>query len=104
MSSLEFLRQFRIGPLALFDTFATFLGVLLLAPWLSRAFLKLGFVVPLRSWFLFAFPLSVIAHVLVHVSTPLSDEVIRTEGGILAKIVVGGLFFLGMFFISRKKS
>lgn len=70
MFSIEFLRQFRIGPFTIFDTVSAYLGILLLAPLLSWLTSKINLKIPVVSWIWFTMPLSVIFHVLFRQSTP----------------------------------
>ncbi len=70
MFSIEYLRQFKIGPFAIFDTVSAYLGILLLAPILAWLFSKVNLKIPVVSWIWFTMPLSVLFHVLFRQSTP----------------------------------
>lgn len=71
MISLEHLRQFKIGPFAIFDIAVSYLSILILSPILNLLMSKLQVKVPLISWLCFTLPLSVIFHLIFHQSTPL---------------------------------
>lgn len=70
MFSLEYLRQFRIGPFTIFDTASAYLGILLLSPILSWLFSKVNLKIPVVSWVWLTMPISVLFHVLFSQSTP----------------------------------
>lgn len=70
MFSIEYLRQFKIGPFAIFDTVSAYLGILLLAPLLTWLFSKVNLKIPVVSWLWFTMPLSVIFHLLFRQTTP----------------------------------
>ncbi len=71
MFSVEYLRQFRIGPFTIFDTVSAYLGILLLAPLLVFLFSKINFKIPVVSWVWLTMPLSVLFHVLFRQTTPI---------------------------------
>ena len=71
MISIEYLRQFRMGPFTVFDTGTAYLGVLILAPLLTWITTKIRLKIPIISWLWFTLPLSVIFHMIFHQSTPL---------------------------------
>lgn len=70
MFSLEYLRQFRIGPFTIFDTVSAYIGILLLSPILSWLFSKVNLKIPVVSWIWLTMPISVLFHVLFSQSTP----------------------------------
>jgi len=70
MFSIEYLRQFKIGPIAIFDTISAYLGILLLAPLLTWLSSKVNLKIPVVSWVWFTMPLSVLFHVIFRQSTP----------------------------------
>ena len=71
MTSIEFLRQYKIGPFAIFDTAGSYLLVLILSPFLSKLFSKFGLNIPVSSWLWLTMPIAVIFHMLFKQSTPL---------------------------------
>lgn len=88
MNVIDFLRQFRIGDYAIFDFAASFLGMFLLAPLLSKGFQKLGIVVPRVSWLYLTLPLSILAHLSVGSMTPMTINFLDPGGHYLLKIVI----------------
>lgn len=71
MVSLEYLRQFRIGPFAIFDTVASYVGAGILSPLLSWLASKVNITVPKVSWLWFTLPLAVVFHTIFRQPTPL---------------------------------
>lgn len=71
MLSLTDLRQYRIGPFAIFDTVTAYLGILILSPLLTWLFSKIHRHVPLASWLWLTIPISVIFHLIFAQNTPL---------------------------------
>ncbi|KKR12913.1 MAG: hypothetical protein UT41_C0001G0457 [Candidatus Wolfebacteria bacterium GW2011_GWC2_39_22] len=96
MATIEFLRQFRIGEYALFDLTVAFLGVYLLAPLLSKLFLKIGIIVPKYNWLYLTLPIGIIVHLLVGTLTPMTKAVIDVNGYYILKIIVIILILLGL--------
>jgi len=104
MNLFEALRQFRILDLAIFDFVLAFGGVYLLAPILSKLFLKLGLDIPKLSWMLFVPFIGIIAHLLVGRGTPLTHDFLDISGHYLEKILILGPFFIGLKFIKSVKN
>lgn len=71
MVSIEYLRQFRIGQFAIFDSATAYVGILILSPILSWLMSRLHLNIPIVSWLWFTLPLSVIFHMVFQQSTPL---------------------------------
>lgn len=101
MTTIEFLRQFKLGGYSIFDFVLTFLFMALLAPFLSKAFFKKGIYVPKRSWLLWAVPLSIPVHLLFGAMTPMTVAFIDMHGHYLLKLVILGLFIAGFFGVRR---
>gem|GEM_PF-5811080 len=57
MTTIEFLRQFRLGGYALFDFAVTFLFIYLIAPLLSKLLLNVRIVMPKHNRLFLAIPL-----------------------------------------------
>lgn len=72
MTTIEFLRQFRIGGYAIFDFAISFIGIYLIAPLLSKLFRIVRIDIPRLSWMFFTIPIAIIAHVLSGRITPLT--------------------------------
>jgi hypothetical protein len=100
MISIEYLRQFRIGPFTIFDTGAAYLGVLILSPILSWLMSKLHLKVPIISWLWFTLPLSVISHILLHQKTPLM-KILANPGQFQFYIVM--FILLAMVYLGFRK-
>jgi hypothetical protein len=96
MSSIEFLRQFRLGEYAIFDFAVSFLGIFLLSPLLSRLFLKLGIKIPKINWLFLTLPLSILVHWLTGRMTPMTINFINLHDFYFLKVVIIGLTILGL--------
>jgi uncharacterized membrane protein len=103
MVPLEFLRQFRFLGYAIFDLIATFLVIYLLAPGLSKIFLKIGIRIPKLNWIYLALPLGILTHLLVGKITPMTHDFIDLQGHYFLKILILILLFLGLKGIKRTK-
>ncbi len=101
MEYLSWLRQFKLGPFALFDTALAFAGVLVVAPLLTKLFVKIGVNIPRTAWLWLTLPVSVAAHVLVNQSTPLTQLTLDPNGGYVAKIVLLVMTVAGLRLIKR---
>ncbi len=103
MIPLEFLRQYRIFGYAIFDFVAAFLGMYLLSPLLSKLFRKLGLEIPKRNWLFLTLPIGILSHILVRNITPMTKDFINIHDNYILKIVIIGLFALGISGIKRVK-
>ncbi len=96
MTTIEFLRQFRLGGYAIFDLAVSFLGIYLLAPWLSKLFLKIRISVPKLNWLFLALPLSILVHLLVGKITPMTKNFLDIHGSYFLKIIILTLLIFGL--------
>ncbi len=96
MTTLEFLRQFRILDYAIFDFLVSFLGIYLLSPTLSKLFLKLRLKIPKINWLFLTLPIAILSHLLIGSITPMTEDFINPSGNYILKILIIGLFILGM--------
>jgi hypothetical protein len=96
MIPIEFLRQFRLIDYAIFDFAVAFLGIYLLAPLLSKIFLKLRLDIPKHNWLWLTLPLSILTHLLVGNITPMTADFIDADGHYVLKIIILILFILGL--------
>lgn len=103
MLTIDYLRSFRIGPYAIFDFAASFLGIYLLSPILSKLFLKVGLKISTKSWMLLTIPLSILIHLLVGNITPMTADFINLHEAYLLKIIVIALTYLAIKDIKRIK-
>lgn len=94
--TIEYLRSFRIAGYAVFDLISAFVGVYLLAPLLSRLFLKIGVVIPRLSWLLLTLPLGVLIHIIVGTETMMVKNFLDLNGHYGLKIFILVLTFLGI--------
>lgn len=95
MNYIAVLRQFRIGPFALFDIALGYIGMLLIAPLLTKVFSKFHLRIPLSAWLWWMFPISVIFHFVFRQSTPLIRTLVQPDGFIIVIILVV-MTFLGL--------
>jgi len=91
---ITYLRQFKVGPFAIFDIVASYLGIYLLAPLLSRLLLLIGLKADRSTWMWLTLPLAILFHLIFKQNTPLSKMVLDPTGNWLVKIVI--LFMLVM--------
>lgn len=97
MVSLEYLRQFRIGPFAIFDTVTSYVAVLVLSPLLSWLASKVNIAVPKVSWLWFTLPLAVVFHIIFLQSTPLMKILANPENlqFYIAIIILFAMTYMG---------
>ena len=96
MDILEFLRQFRFGGYAIFDFVAVFIGMYLLAPLLSKLFLKLRIKIPKKNWLFLALPIGILTHLAVGNITPMTRDFIDLNGHYFLKVIIIVLLILGI--------
>jgi len=96
MSTLEFLRQFRLLDYAIFDFVAAFLGIYLLAPLLSKLFLKIRLDIPKKNWMFLTLPIGTLTHILVGNITPMTRDVLDMSDHYILKIIMLALLFFGI--------
>lgn len=96
MIPIAFLRQFRLGGYAIFDFAIVFLGFYLLAPILSKLFLKLRVDIPRQNWLYLALPIGVATHLIFGKMTPLTRDFIDIQGHYIVKAIILGLLFIGL--------
>lgn len=96
MIPIEFLRQFRIFDYAIFDFMVVFLGFYLLAPILSKIFLKIGINIPKKNWLFLALPIGILTHLIFGNMTPMTRDFISLNGHYFLKIFIFLLLFFGL--------
>ncbi len=72
MTTIEFLRQFRLGGYAIFDFAVSFIGIYLIAPLLSKFFRQIKIEIPRLSWMYLTIPIGILAHILSGSITPMT--------------------------------
>jgi hypothetical protein len=96
MSTLEFLRQFRILDYAVFDFVVSFLGIYLLSPLLSKLFLKIRLDIPKKNWLFLTLPIGILSHLLVGSITPMTADFLNINNHYILKIIILILSFFGI--------
>jgi dihydroorotate dehydrogenase len=96
MTTLEFLRQFKLSGYAIFDLVATFVGMGLLSPFLTKAFAKIGVKIPKLNWLILALPIGIVAHLMVGKMTPMTENFLDPNKHYTLKIFLVGLAVLGL--------
>jgi len=96
MVPIEFLRQFRFFGYAIFDFIAAFLGIYLLAPLLSKIFLKFNIDIPKKNWLFLTLPISILSHFLVRNITPMTRDFLDIHGHYILKIFILVLLIWGI--------
>jgi hypothetical protein len=105
MTTIEFLRQFRLGEYAIFDFAVSFLGIYLISPLLSKLFSKIRIKIPKYNWLFLTLPISIVAHLAVGNITPMTANFINMNSHYFLKIIIIGLLIFGikgMKIIKRK--
>ena len=96
MSTIEFLRQFRIFDYAIFDLAVSFLGIYLLAPLLSKLLLKIRLDIPKINWVFLTLPIGILTHILVGNITPMTKDLLNIHDHYILKIIMLILLFFGI--------
>jgi len=100
MTTIETLRQFKIGEYAVFDFVVSYLFILLISPLLSKLFLKIRISIPKINWLFLTLPLSILIHVLVDNITPMTGDFLDPSGHYFIKFIIVVSFLLGLRGIS----
>lgn len=103
MTTLEFLRQFRIGEYAIFDLSLSFLGMWLLSSSLSKLFRKVHLDIPKINWVYLTLPIGILAHIMVGRITPMVKNLVDPQGYYILKLVIVASLALGARNIKRIK-
>lgn len=101
--SLEYLRQFRIGQFAIFDTAISYVGILILSPLLTWFGSLLRMNISLVSWLWFTLPISVLFHIIFRQSTPLMN-ILKNPGHVqfyIAIFILLAMTYMGLRNISK---
>lgn len=96
MEFIELVRQLRIGSFAIFDIVVSFLGIFLIAPRLTDLALKAHLHVSKVQWLWLVLPVSIIAHLIFGLRTPLTRMVIDPNNYYLVKIIILFMLFMGL--------
>ena len=95
MITLEYLRTFRIGEYATFDLTVSFLGIMLLAPLLSKLFRLFRLDIPFISWLFFTLPIAVATHMIVGQNTLMTKYLLDPTSHYHLKIMLVALLVIG---------
>lgn len=79
MDYLSTVRQYRVGSFALFDTVVAYVGIFLLAPLLTKLFLKEYIAIPRASWMWLMLPISVVFHLIFSQNTPFMKMLVNPQ-------------------------
>ncbi|MBU0982141.1 hypothetical protein KKC94_05625 [Patescibacteria group bacterium] len=96
MTTIEFLRQYRLFDFAIFDFAISLLAVAILAPLLSKLFQKFRIKVPVINWIFLTVPLSILAHIIAGIKTPLTADFLDPSGHYFIKIIIIALLALSL--------
>lgn len=93
---IETLRQYKIGPFAIFDFVISYLIVYLISPILVKLSKKLGFPISKVQWLWLVLPVSILTHIAVGNITPLTSMFIEPNKFYLVKITVIFMIYMGL--------
>lgn len=96
MSIMEFLRQFRIGKIALFDLTLAYVGIYFLSPWLTKLAKKINLSIGRKEWLWLTLPIGVITHLLIGQETALNKMLFNINGNYLSKIILIFMIYMGL--------
>jgi len=96
MDLFEFLRQFRIGPFAVFDFAISYLGIYLLAPRLTKIFAKGKLYISRTDWLWLTLPIAILFHIVFAADTPLTKMVVDLNGFYAIKLLILIMLFMGL--------
>lgn len=95
MDYIALLRQFRIGPFAVFDTVLGYIGILILSPLLTKLFAQIQVRIPWSSWLWWMLPISVVFHLLFRQHTPLIQTLSQAPGFLVVSAMLLFMTFMG---------
>ena len=96
MNIIEFLRQYRIGGMAIFDFVVAYGGLLLLSPIIIKLFQKINVHMTWVNVMWLVLPLSIIVHVLVGTYTPLTKMFLNPHDYYFLKILIVFMVYMGL--------
>jgi ABC-type enterochelin transport system permease subunit len=96
MNFIDFLRQFKIGPFAIFDTTLAYVGIFLVAPLLTKLFSRLQLRISRTAWLWLTLPIAVIFHLVFRQSTPFMKMFLDPNGFYIAKIILLFMLYMGL--------
>ena len=96
MFNIEFLRSFKLIDYAIFDFVASFLGIYLLSPILTKLFSIIKLKVTRKSWLLLTIPVSILVHYLVGNITPMTEDFLNLNAHYVLKGIIILMTYLGI--------
>ena len=96
MDYLQILRQFKIGPFAVFDTVIAYLGVFLIAPLLTKLFSKMNIIISRTGWMWLTLPISVLFHLVFRQNTPFMKTLLDQRYFFIPVIILIGMFYMAV--------
>ncbi len=103
MNIIDTLREYRMGPFAIFDFTAAYLGMLLVTPLLKKLFLRFHLLLPTVSVMWFVLPLSILVHVLIGKHTALTTMFLDPLHYYTVKVIIVIMVVKGLMGIRRVK-
>ena len=94
--NIETLRQFKLGPFAIFDFAISYLIIYLVSPFLVKLSKKLNFPISKAQWLWLVIPFSVATHILSGEMTPLTKMFVNLKGDIVVKVLVVLMLYMGL--------
>jgi hypothetical protein len=96
MFNIKYLRSFKILDYAIFDLAASFIGIYLLSPLLTKLFSLIHLNIPRASWIYFTIPLGIVFHIIFGNYTPMTKYFLDPTGHYLLKLFIITLIILGV--------
>ena len=96
MDLFNILRQVRLGPFAVFDFAAAYLGIFVLSPILTKLFAKVGLYFSRIDWLWLTLPIGILFHLVLRLNTPLVNMVLDTGGNYAVKALLVFMIFMGL--------
>ena len=105
METLEFLRSFKFFGYAIFDLIVSFGLIYLIAPRLSKIFLKIWVEISRKSWLFLTLPIGILFHLIFGNITPMTRDLFYVNDFYLLKIlmIILLIFWLKDIKIVKKK-
>ncbi|KKR48191.1 MAG: hypothetical protein UT84_C0045G0002 [Candidatus Curtissbacteria bacterium GW2011_GWA1_40_16] len=95
MDLINILRQFRIGPFAVFDFLIAYLGIFLLSSTLTKYFAKIHLYFSRTDWLFLTLPIGLLFHLTLRLRTPLTKMVMDPHGFYAIKALILFMLFMG---------
>lgn len=103
MELVNLLRQFRIGPFTIFDIATAYLGIFLIAPFLTKLFSKIHVHISRAAWLWLTLPISVIFHFFLNQNTPFMKMLLDPNNFYVEKAVLLFMLYMGLKDIKIRK-